>query len=170
MFDPDAIVAELGRNREVFSHLLSDQRQVAYSWRPAPGKWNLLEIVCHLVDEEREDFRARVQHALESRDTAPPPIDPVSWVTSRDYAGQDYQAKLAAFTNERSASIAWLQSQRSPRWDSAFNHPQMGRVTARMFLANWLAHDHLHLRQIVRLEYERLKHESGEDLRYAGEW
>ncbi len=170
MFDPDAIVAELARNREVFSHLLRDKRPAAYTWRPAPEKWNLLEIVCHLYDEEREDFRARVQHALESRPTPPPPIDPVGWVTSRSYAAQNYEAKLADFLRERTASIAWLQSLRSPRWDSAFQHPQLGRATARMFLASWLAHDQLHVRQITRLEYERLKVESGEDLRYAGAW
>jgi hypothetical protein len=169
MFDSDAIVAELARNRAVFSHLLIGKRLAAFSWRQAPGKWNLLEIVCHLYDEEREDFRPRVQHALESRDP-PPPIDPQGWVTSRNYAAQDYEAKLADFLGERTASIAWLHSLRSPRWDATFHHPQMGQVTARMFLANWLAHDHLHLRQIIRLEYERLKHESGEDLRYAGEW
>lgn len=169
MFDPAAIRAELERNREVFSRLLGGKRPAAYSWRPAPGKWNLLEIVCHLYDEEREDFRTRVQHALESRDT-PPPIDPVGWVTSRNYAAQDYEVKLAAFLNERTASIAWLQSLQSPRWDSTYRHPQLGPQTARMFLACWLAHDHLHLRQIVRLEYERLKDESGEDLGYAGAW
>lgn len=41
---------------------------------------------------------------------------------------------------------------------------------AKMLLANWLAHDHLHLRQIVRLKYERLKALGGEPLAYAGEW
>jgi len=169
MFDPEAIRAELQRNREVFSHLLGGKRPAAYTWRPAAGKWNLLEIVCHLYDEERDDFRARVRHALEARD-APPPIDPVGWVTSRNYAAQGYEAKLVDFLNERTASIAWLQSLQSPRWDSSFQHPQRGPQTARMFLANWLAHDHLHLRQIVRLEYEHLKAESGEDLNYAGPW
>ena len=169
MFDPAAIRTELERNREVFSHLLGGKPAAAFSWRPAPGTWTLLEIVCHLYDEEREDFRLRVQHALESRDN-PPPIDPVGWVTSRNYAAQDYEAKLAAFLQERTASIDWLRSLQSPRWDSTFQHPQMGPLTARMFLANWLAHDLLHLRQIVRLEYERLKDESGEDLSYAGPW
>ncbi len=170
MFDPEIIVAELERNREVFSHLLGGKRQAEYTWRPAPEKWNLLDIACHLYDEEREDFRARVQHALDARDTQPSPIDPQGWVTSRNYAGQEYDAKLAAFLDERKASVAWLRSLDAPRWDSAFHHPQLGEATARMFLANWLAHDHLHMRQIVRMEYERLKRESGEDLLYAGPW
>lgn len=29
---------------------------------PAPEKWCLLEIVFHLYDEEREEFRARVNY------------------------------------------------------------------------------------------------------------
>lgn len=170
MFDPEAITAALERNRAVFSHLSSDRHPDATRWRPAPGKWNLLEIVCHLYDEEREDFRARVRYALESPGTPLASIDPAGWVKSRDYAAQDFAEKLAAFLRERDASIAWLRSLRSPRWDAAFEHPQLGRVTAGFFLANWLAHDYLHLRQITRLEYQRLQQEAGENLRYAGEW
>jgi hypothetical protein len=39
-----------------------------------------------------------------------------------------------------------------------------------MIFANWLAHDYLHIRQILRLKYEYLKSISEEDLSYAGEW
>jgi len=169
VIDPDAIVAALERNREVFSHLLAGRRPGMNCWRPAAGTWSRLEIVCHLYDEERDDFRARVRYALESPPTPLAPIDPQGWVTSRDYAGQDYETTLHAFLSERSESIAWLRSLRSPRWEAGFQHPQLGAATARMFLTNWLAHDLLHLRQILRLEYQWLR-ESGEDLSYAGTW
>ena len=43
-------------------------------------------------------------------------------------------------------------------------------MTARAFLANWLAHDALHQRQIVRYDYFYLKETSREDLGYAGQW
>jgi hypothetical protein len=39
-----------------------------------------------------------------------------------------------------------------------------------MFLHNWLAHDYLHIRQIIRIKYDYLKKTSGEILLYAGEW
>jgi hypothetical protein len=43
-------------------------------------------------------------------------------------------------------------------------------MTARSFLTNWLAHDYLHLRQILRIKHHYLKTESGESLSYAGAW
>ena len=36
-------------------------------WRPGPARWSLLEILCHLLDEEREDFRRRIALLLEDR-------------------------------------------------------------------------------------------------------
>ena len=43
-------------------------------------------------------------------------------------------------------------------------------MTARLFLVNWLAHDELHLRQLIRYDYLSLQSDSGEDLSYAGTW
>jgi hypothetical protein len=170
MFDPSRIADGLARNRDVFRHLLAERDPAARAWRPAADKWSRLEIVCHLYDEEREDFRARVQHALVAPDEPAPRIDPQGWVTARQYAAQDYESVLAAFLRERDESVAWLRSLASAPWDRAYQHPQFGPLTARMFLASWLAHDLLHLRQLVRYDYQALQQESGEDLRYAGEW
>jgi hypothetical protein len=168
--DPAAIVTGLARNRAVFHHLLASRSADAQRWRPAANKWSRLDIVCHLYDEERDDFRTRVRHALETPDRPPPEIDPEGWVTSREYAAQDYEAKLAAFLAERETSVAWLRSLGSPQWDRAWTHPHLGPMSAGLFLANWLAHDYLHLRQIIRYDYHELKERSGQDLRYAGEW
>src|SRR6187401_1496873 len=49
------IIEELSRNREVISSLLTGMSVVDYTWKPQADKWNLLEIICHLYDEERED-------------------------------------------------------------------------------------------------------------------
>jgi hypothetical protein len=167
---PSAIVNELARHQAVFRHLLASKSADAQRWRPAPAKWSLLDIVCHLYDEERDDFRARVRHVLETPDRPPPEIDPEGWVKSRDYAAQDYETKLAAFLGEREVSIAWLRSLDSPPWDRAWRHPRLGPRSAGMFLASWLAHDYLHMRQIIRYDYHFLKERSGQDLGYAGEW
>src|SRR5262245_4429831 len=168
--DPPAIVNELARHQLVFRHLLIGKSGDVQRWRPAPNKWCLLDIVCHLYDEERDDFRTRVRHALETPDRPPPEIDPEGWVTARDYASQDYETKLAAFLAERESAVTWLRGLESPRWDRAWTHPRLGPMSANLFLASWLAHDHLHLRQIVRYDYHYLKERSGQDLRYAGEW
>lgn len=164
------IIAQIKSNKQVFEHQFKDLSKEQYNWKPAPEKWSLLEILCHLHDEEVEDFRARVKHVLETPDTAMSPIDPVGWVTARNYASQDFGERLQAFLQERQNSIDWLESLDTPSWENVFHHSTLGPMSAQKFLSNWLAHDLLHLRQIGRMKYQYLKHISGEDLTYAGNW
>jgi hypothetical protein len=164
------IIGELSRNRQVFSDLLAEVAKEQVLWKSHPEKWCLLEIVCHLYDEEREDFRARLKHVLETPNNPLPSINPVGWVTERKYLQQDYQEKLKGFLEERKNSIAWLQSLSNPPWYNAYMHPKFGAMTAKMFLTNWVAHDYLHFRQITKLKYDYLAQISGETLDYAGAW
>ena len=166
----EAIIDQLHKNREAFKALLSGKTAEEYTWRPEPGKWNLLEIVCHLVDEECEDFRARVQHTLENPDAAMKPVTPIPWVSERNYAAQNYNQMLHSFLSERSQSVAWLNTLHNVNWDSAYQHRKLGPMSARLFLVNWLAHDHLHIRQIIRYNYHYLKEKTAIDLQYAGSW
>ena len=168
--DYQKIFQELSRNQQVFKALLGDTGSVQVQWKSSPDKWSLLEIVCHLYDEEREDFRARIRHVFETPGSPMPPLNPTGWVQERKYAQQDYMEKLTAFLQERAQSIEWLLSLSDPPWYNAYHHPTFGALTARMFLVNWLAHDYLHFRQITRLKYDYLKQVSGESLDYAGSW
>ena len=52
-------------------------------WRPAPDEWSILEVLSHLVDEEREDFRQRLDYTLHRPGEAWPATDPPGWVISR---------------------------------------------------------------------------------------
>lgn len=164
------IIQELSRNRDVFKELLTGLTEEEYLWKPKPEKWCLLEIICHLYDEEREDFRTRTRHVLETPTEPLPPIDPPGWVQEREYIRQDYTNTLDKFVKERDQSVEWLQTLASPKWDNAYNHPKFGQMTAKMFLSNWLAHDYLHIRQILQLKFGYLKQLTDETLTYAGDW
>lgn len=145
--------------------------------KPVSGAWSILEIVCHLVDEETDDFRARLE--LTQRDPAAPwpGIDPEGWAARREYQKQDLGAKVRAFAEERARSVAWLRSLRDPDWQVAHNHPRFGPIRAGDLLCAWPAHDALHIRQIAKRLYE-LAARDGAAIspakpfvtRYAGEW
>lgn len=168
---PKAIIQELDRNADIIEALLTGVPEAAIRWKPQPDEWCLLEIVCHLYDEEREDFRARVGHVLETPGQPMPSIDPVGWVTERSYLEQDYRTKVVQFIGARHESIEWLWSLEDPHWDNTYDHPKLGRLTAGFFLSNWLAHDYLHIRQINRNLYGFLSAElTREKLDYAGNW
>lgn len=162
------IISQLARNKGVFQSLLEGVPREEYLWKPKLEKWCLLEIACHLYDEEREDFRARTRHTLETPDAPTPAIDPEVWVTERKYIQRNYDVIVHKFLEERESSVVWLNSLENPNWSNTYQHPHMGAMSAKLFLSNWLAHDYLHIRQIINLKYEYLKAHCREDLRYAG--
>lgn len=168
--DCNKISLQLQKNKETFLGLLSGLSSEEYLWRSEPSSWCLLEIVCHLYDEEREDFRTRLKYTLETPELPPPPFDPVVWVKERKYIDQAYELVLSNFLNERDQSIRWLYSLRSPKWDNAYQHPKLGPMSAHHYICNWLAHDYLHIRQILKNKYGYLKEISKNDLLYAGNW
>lgn len=79
------VITKLEQNQWVFKSLLEGKVEVEYLWRPEPNKWNFLEIVCHLLDEELLDFRRRTKHALETPKDFTPAIAPECWVIDHDY-------------------------------------------------------------------------------------
>ena len=163
------IKEQLKNNKTVFKGIISESNEMLL-WKQNPEKWCLLEIVCHLYDEEIRDFRFRTQWCLEHPNQIPPTIDPVGWVTKHDYINQDYPTMLNKFLAERELSIIWLNSLKNVNWNSSFEHPKLGNLSAKHFLTNWLAHDYLHIKQILNLKYDYLKHKTGENLDYAGIW
>lgn len=57
---PNEIIAQLKLHQKIFIGHFAGVPEKEYTWRPYPEHWNLLEIACHLFDEEQEDFRARL--------------------------------------------------------------------------------------------------------------
>ncbi len=164
------VIDQLDQHQSLFKALLKDLDTPMILWKQTPEKWCLLEIVCHLYDEERNDFRCRTQLVLEKPNDTPPPFDPIEWVTKHRYLEQDYHQMLNKFLNERQQSLKWLKSLKSPKWDNSYRHPQRGLQSATHFLDNWLAHDYLHIRQIIKLKFDYLKQQSSSNLDYAGKW
>jgi len=150
------IIARLQTNANVFDLLFQEPSAEEFRWKPAPDRWSLLEVVNHLYDEEREDFRRRIALVLEDAEAPWPPIDPEGWVRSRRYNEREAGESLENFFAERRNSIAWLNGLTSPNWQATHHHPQLGPLSAEQLLANWLAHDLFHIRQINDLHFALL--------------
>jgi hypothetical protein len=162
---------KLSQNKTVFKSLFQDITEEQIQWKPSEEKWSLLQVACHLLDEEREDFRQRLDYTLHKQGETWPPIDPQGWVISRAYHEKNFAVIVEEFLKERSQSIIWLSQLQNPNWDNFYTHPQAGVLTAKQILTNWLAHDYLHIRQITRLNYQYLEKISAPlKLHYAGNW
>jgi DinB superfamily len=139
-------------------------------WKPEPDGWSILEVVNHLYDEEREDFRARLDCILYHPDQSWAPINPKGWVLDRAYNQRDLSISMNDFLKERQKSLAWLKGLPDPDWRAFVTMP-FGSFSAGDIFAAWVAHDLLHLRQLVELHWAYTLHAADPyKVNYAGEW
>ena len=166
----DVLYHELARSVDIIRALVADMTLEEARARPSPEAWSALEVICHLYDEEREDFRQRLDLILHQPDAPFPPIDPQGWVATRQYNERDLAEMVDKWTAERAQSLAWLKGLASPNWETE-HVDQYGSITAGEMLSCWAAHDNLHTRQLVELRRARLLNLTApHDVAYTGEW
>ncbi|HJR00653.1 MAG TPA: DinB family protein, partial [Methylomirabilota bacterium] len=112
----DVLRRELAQGAETIQGLVAGVSAAEARVRPAPDSWSILEVVAHLLDEEREDFRPRLDLILHRPEEKWAPIDPPAWVTARGYNDRELAATLSAFLAERERSLAWLAGLTAPDW------------------------------------------------------
>src|SRR5512139_3296144 len=97
----EILYQELARGVDIVRALVLDMTLEEAQARPAPESWSALEVICHLCDEEREDFRQRLDLILHRPQEPFPPIDPQGWITARRYNERDLTEMLDDFAAER---------------------------------------------------------------------
>lgn len=166
----EEVCEELANSVLMVAQLLAGMTQAEAASRPAPESWSALEVVCHLYDEEREDFRQRLDIILHRPNEAWPPIDPRGWVIARRYNERNLTESLKGYMEERNYSLAWLKGLEAPNLEAAVTSP-FGALKAGDMLAAWVAHDNLHIRQLVELRRARIVSLCQPyAVQYAGEW
>ena len=169
--DLEVMIGRLRANGEVLAALVAGVSEEQARWRPEPERWSILEVVNHLGDEEVEDLRTRLDLTLHRPGEPWPPIDPQAAVTARRYNDRDLSESLDRFLSARRDSLAWLDGIEQPDWTLAYDHPRAGPITAGDLLTSWVAHDHIHIRQLNRLHREYLVAAlSRHSPDYAGRW
>ncbi len=164
------IINQLDSNSLVFKNLLSGVPEKLIHWKPSESNWSLLEIVCHLYDEEKEDFRPRLAKII-AGDHNWDLIDPQDWVLSRKYSEKDFEKVLKDFLYERRVSVEWLKSLDVNIMNLKVTQPIFGEFSAIKMLSEWLAHDLLHIRQILKLKFGFLNESLQPNaVSYAGKW
>ncbi len=76
---------ELTQSAEMIQALLAGISQEEAQVKPNQDSWSILEVICHLYDEEREDFREHLDFILHRQNEEWHTIDPQLWVTECKY-------------------------------------------------------------------------------------
>lgn len=161
---------ELIQSTEMIQALLAGISQEEAQVKPSPGKWSILEVVCHLYDEEREDFREHLDFILHRQDEEWHSISPFAWVKLRKYNQQNFTKMKNKFFSEREKSLHWLKGLRKVDWETEYRNKSR-RMTAGDMFSSWVAHDNLHVRQLVELRRQYVERITKPyKIGYAGDW
>ena len=168
---PESSIAALETNAPIIAALVRAMPAADVRWQPTPDDWSVFDVVNHLVDEEINDFRLRLDYVLHHPGEDPPQFDPQARVREQGGATESVEIPLARFLAEREGSLAWLRGLQVADWDASWTHPSGWVHRAGELLVSWAAHDLLHLRQLVELQFaSRAKDAAPYSGDYAGKW
>jgi len=159
-------VNQLHHQGEAILSLCAMVSEAQAHWKPDSENWSIFETLEHLLMEERQDFRNHLGTIFQ-----------INQKTDLNHREEDktedpgsFSQILLDFKAERETSIAWLNALQEPHWEATISF-EWGSLSAGDLLASWLAHDLLHLRQLVYLLYHLTAKESQPyDIEYAGQW
>ncbi len=139
---------ELERLPAVLEALLAGLDEISARTRPAAGEWSPVEVLCHLRDEETEDFGARLRVIVNGAgDFAP--IAPERWAEERRYREASLTDAMEALRARRQASLDLLASVAPETLARSRPHHRLGRLSGLDILSAWVAHDRIHLAQLA---------------------
>lgn len=164
------IISLLTNNAQRIKSMVAEISLEQARWKPDPSSWSIIEVVNHLYDEERRDFRIRLDIILHHPEQEWPPIDPEGWVIAQRYNERELESSLESFLKERRVSLEWLNSLDQLDWNKVYQ-AKFGPISAGDMFCSWAAHDQLHLRQLIELQrgYTELQTKPYQ-IEYAGKW
>ncbi len=165
MINLDEIIRQLTVNAEAIGALMRTIPDEQARWKPNAETWSMLEVMGHVYNEERLDFR---KHLKEMFLDPPGPWSP--FPDEELVSVTDLQQALDGFLGEREDSLAWLKGLNAPDWDITSQAP-WGPISAGEVMVSWVEHDFLHIRQMNELLYAWVEKQAAPySVQYAGGW
>lgn len=159
MIDLQEIIRQLNGNAEIIHTLMQTIPSEQAEWKPDPETWSMKEVMIHVYNEERIDFRKHLKEMLKEE-----------FRHEEVLAVENCRQALEGFLVERKASVAWLAALDAPDWERVSTTP-WGTIKAGDVLVAWVEHDILHLRQMVELLHAwNVKEAEPYSVQYAGGW
>ena len=125
-------------------------------YQPAPGKWSVRQIVCHLADMELAAgvrFRKIIAEDCPTLDTS----DPDAWAERLGYTSRRFSQALESFRRLRADNYELMRPLAEEAFSRTATHPKRGTVTLADMLRLYAEHAENHARQImgVRQQYKQ---------------
>jgi DinB superfamily len=115
---------------------------------PAPGKWSIRDILCHLADCEIA-FAFRLRQAIAETNHVIQPFDQEKW--AGPYAHFDAASALTVFSALRDWNRKLIATVPPEGYAKPLIHPERGEMTFRTVVETMGGHDLNHIEQIESL-------------------
>jgi hypothetical protein len=124
----------------------SDTAKLTHS--PAPGKWSIRDILCHLADCEIA-FAFRLRQTVAEKHHRIQPFDQEAWTSA--FAKLDARDALDSFSSLRRWNMLFIRAVSPAAESKTVLHPERGEITFRTIVETMAGHDINHVRQIEHL-------------------
>ena len=146
------------RGAELVATLTTGVAGVELDWTPAPGKWSVRQIVCHLSDAEGVGAMRLRQVIAEDNPTLQW-FDEQAWAEKLDYNKRKLSQALETFRRLRGENYELLKDLPEDTYSRTGNHSQRGPVTLLDLLKTYTEHAENHAVQLrdVRTAYKEFR-------------
>jgi hypothetical protein len=171
MIQMHEIIRQLTVNAEAIRAMLQSITPEQVQWKPNPETWCIQQVMEHVYNEERIDFRKHLKEMFSN-----PQLSWESYHHDEFIPVESCRQALDAFLLERKDSIARLNSLQSPDWNITAQAPfgpgsEVITLSAGDVLTSWVEHDYLHMRQMIELLHAwNEKQASPYSVQYGGGW
>lgn len=120
---------------------------------PAPGKWSILEILCHMRDMERDAYLVRYRRILTEDEPLLPSLEGEALAIERDYRSAKASDVVREWLSLRRENLQMLRKAGRGQWGRAGVHETDGRLTLEdLIRRHAIGNDEAHLGQIEAIK------------------
>lgn len=162
MTDLPELLLRFKRGPELLATCLTGAAGREFDYSPGLEKWNIRQIMGHLVDSEML-AAGRIRQMIAEENPRMHAWDQNAWATRLDYARRKPSDCLVTFRIIRKETYELLQSLPPETFERTSEHPKMGVMTLYDVLKHYTNHAEAHADQIqnVREAYRAAKEKGG---------
>lgn len=121
----------------------------ALTFRPAPGKWSVHEVIIHCADSET-NAHMRIRYLVGEANPVIIGYDQDEWARAFNYHSLPLEPALATIAAVRANTVPLLCSLSESDWKKTGTHSEVGAYGAQKWLETYAEHLEVHVRQIER--------------------
>ena len=132
-------------------------RELSYedaTWKPAPDRFSVAEVLAHLSHSEGHCYRMRVDQFLNEEMPEFEPDDAQMYLDL--YREADAEDSFDHFEEQRDTNMEFLRTLPRAAGERRAMHKEAGEITLQQMLHEWAMHDLGHIRQIAELVRARM--------------